>query len=118
MSSKLHQLSPVSPNPNSASSSWLARARSSDQLSSNMSTLVALEHPFWHSSVEVDGPAMVEPLDWNCDAGDASRDHDDGPVTQEASGDGARAQLPLGAAFRYAGAGWEDDDSSCDGLAE
>jgi len=32
-----------------------------------MSTLVALEHPlFWHCSVEVEHPAMVEQLlDWN-----------------------------------------------------
>lgn len=80
-----------------------------------MSTLVALEHPlFWHCSVEVEHPAMVEQLlDWNCDGGDASRDHDD-PVTLDASGDSARAQLPMGTAFPYAG--W-DDNSSCDGLA-
>lgn len=61
---------------------------------------------------------MVELLlDWNCDAGDASREHDDEhPVTLDASGDGARAQLPMmGTAFPYA-AGW--DGSSCDGLAE
>jgi len=60
---------------------------------------------------------MVEQLlDWSCDGGDASRDHDDPVTLDDASGDGARAQLPTGTAFPYAAAGW-DDDSSCDGLA-